>query len=226
MQIIGHRGARGLAPENSKTAIKAGIKAGVDWVEFDVRRTKDGKVVLVHSLHTFKKTLRPRIVSLTSYEKLSKAKTFKNEPIATITEAFTTVGNKAKINVEIKSKGCAEVIVNHIECAVKAGASYSHFLVSSFKVERLREVHRLNSQIPLALLHGSRTGGFLKVRALRLSAVGFWYKRLPKKMIEQAKIRNLSVYAYTVNNPKTVQKLKDLGVDWVVTDRPDVIKNN
>ncbi len=225
MQIIGHRGARGLAPENSKTAIKAAIKAGVDWVEFDVRCTKDGKVVLVHSPHTFKKTWRPRIVSRTPYKKLVSAKTFKNEPIATITEAFTTIGGKAKINVEIKSKGCAETIVDHIERMVKAGAPYNHFMVSSFKVERLREVHRLNAQIPLALLHGTRPKNFLKVRALRLSAVGFWHKRLPKKMIEQAKIRNLAVYTYTVNNPKNIEKINKLGVDMVVTDQPDRLKS-
>lgn len=224
MQIIGHRGARGLAPENSKTAIKAAIQAGVDWVEFDVRCTKDGKVVLAHSPHTFKRTWRPRIVSRSSYEKLSKAKTIKNEPIATITEAFTSIGSKAKINVEIKSKGCAEVVVDHIERIVKTGTSYNHFMVSSFKVERLREVHRLNSQIPLALLHGTRPHNFLKIRALRLSAVGFWHKRISKKLIEQAKIRGLSVYVYTVNKPKEAKKLENLGVDMIVTDHPDKIK--
>lgn len=221
MQIIGHRGARGLAPMNTKAAIQAALTAGVDWVEFDVRRTKDGKVVLAHDPNTARITIVPRNISRSTYEKLAKAKTYRKEPIATITEAFTTIGGKAKINVEIKSKGCAGTIVDHIERMVKAGAPYSHFLISSFNVERLREIHRLNAQIPLALLHGINPNTFLKVRALRLSAVGFWSKRLPKKVIEQAKIRHLPVYVYTVNAPKLAAKLAEQGVDRIVTDRPD-----
>src|SRR5690349_19809955 len=189
MQLIGHRGARGLAPMNTKASIKAALDAGVDWIEFDVRRTKDGVVVLSHDANTARVSLIPRAIARTSYKTLAKAKTYKGQPIATITEAFTTIGAKAKINVEIKSKGCAEIVVDHIERMVKAGANYERFLVSSFKPERLREIHRLNDHIPLGLLHGTKPLSFLKLRALRLSAVGFWRKRLPIKAIEQAKVR-------------------------------------
>ena len=225
MQIIGHRGARGLAPMNTKASLQAALKAGVDWIEFDVRRTKDGKIVLSHDANTFRTSIIPRNIARTAYAKLVKAKTYRNQPITTLTEAFTTIGGKAKINVEIKSKGCAEQIVDHIERMVKAGAPYGHFLVSSFNVERLREVHRLNGQIPLGMLHFTKPYTFLKLRALRLSAVGFWRKRLPKKVIEQAKIRGMAVYVYTVNKPRDAAKLAERGVDRIVTDRPDKMQN-
>lgn len=221
MQIIGHRGAQGLAPMNTSAALKAAIKAGADWVEIDVRATRDGKVVLSHDAYTLRTTIRPRIVSHATYAKLTKAKTYHKQPIISLTEAFKTIGNKSKINVEVKSKGCAPTVVNHIERMVKAGANYDRFLVSSFKPERLREIHRLNDHIPLALLHGIKPTKFLKLRALRLSAVGFWRKRLPKKVIQQAKVRNLTTYVYTVNSPRVAAQLERLGVDRIVTDRPD-----
>lgn len=225
MQIIGHRGARGLAPMNTKASIQAALQAGVDWVEFDARRTKDGKIVLSHDANTFRSTIIPRTVSRTHSAKLLKAKTYRKQPIATLTEAFAAIGGKAKINVEIKSKGCAEQIVDHIERMVKAGAPYSHFLVSSFKVERLREIHRLNSQIQLGLLHFRHPYTFVKLRAVRLHAVGFWRRRLPKKAIEQAKIRGLSVYVYTVNKHREAERLAARGVDRIVTDRPDKLQD-
>lgn len=225
MQIIGHRGARGLAPMNTKASITAALQAGVDWIEFDVRRTKDGIVVLSHDATTLKTSLRPRRIARTKYAKLAKAKTYRGEPIATITEAFKTIGAKAKINVELKSKGCAEIVVDHIERMVKAGANYDRFLVSSFKPERLREIHRLNDHVPLGLLHGLRPFTFLKQRALRLNAVGFWRKRLPKKAIIQAKVRGLDVYVYTVNNKKLAGNLAKRGVDRIVTDRPDLLQD-
>jgi len=209
---------------NTKAAIVAAIDAGADWVEFDVRRTKDGKVVLSHDGNTMRVSVRPRIISRTKYAKLAKAKMWRGQPIATITEAFMAAGNKAKINVEIKSKGCAEVVVDHIERMVKAGANYDRFLVSSFKPERLREIHRLNDHVPLGLLHLTKPYKFLKLRALRLSAVGFWRKRLPKKAIEQAKVRGLTVYAYTVNTKRDAARLVARGVDRVVTDRPDKLQ--
>lgn len=224
MQIVGHRGARGLAPMNTKAAIIAALQAGADWIEFDVRRTKDGKIVLSHDAHTLRVSVRPRIISRTPYKKLAKAKMYRGQPIATLTEAFMAIGNKAKINIEIKSKGCAETVVDHIERMVKAGANYDRFLVSAFKPERLREIHRLNDHVPLGLLHLSQPFTFLKLRALRLSAVGFWRRRLPKKAIEQAKVRGLAVYVYTVNNKREAAKLASRGVDRVVTDRPDKLQ--
>lgn len=225
MQIVGHRGARALAPMNTRAGILAGLKAGVDWIEFDVRATKDGTVVLSHDANTLKTTIWPRLVSRTHYNKLAKAKTYSGEPIATLTQAFKTIGAKAKINIEIKSKGCAEAVVDHIERLVKAGANYDRFLVSSFKTDRLREIHRLNDHVPLCLLHRTRPEAFLKLRALRLSAVGFWHKKITKKAIEQAKVRGLTVVVYTVNSVKQAQKFAQRGVDRIVTDRPDLLQD-
>lgn len=209
---------------NTKAGIQAALQSGADWVEFDVRRTKDGKIVLSHDSHTLRVSIRPRIISRTKYEKLVKAKMYRGQPIATLTEAFMAIGSKAKINVEIKSKGCAEVVVDHIERMVKAGANYDRFLVSAFKIDRLREIHRLNDHIPLGLIHAANPYKFLQLRALRLSAVGFWRKRLPKKAIEQAKVRGLAVYAYTVNSKREATRLEARGVDRIVTDRPDLFK--
>lgn len=225
MQIIGHRGAAALAPMNTKAGILAGLNAGVDWIEFDVRATKDGMIVLSHDATTLRVSPLPRIIARTKYAKLSKAKTYQREPIITLTEAFKTIGAKAKMNIEIKSKGCATAVVDHIERMVKAGANYDRFLVSSFTVERLREIHRLNDHVPLCLLHRSRPLNFLKLRALRLSAVGFWHKRLPHQAIEQAKVRGLTTVVYTVNRPQEAQRLADRGVDRLVTDRPDLLQH-
>ncbi len=210
---------------NTKAGILAGLQAGVDWVEFDVRTTKDGVVVLSHDASTLRVSPWPRIVRRTKYAKLAKAKMYRGEPIATLTEAFRTIGAKAKINVEIKSKGCAAAIVDHIERMVKAGAHYDRFLVSAFKPERLREIHRLNDHIPLCMLHRGKPLAFLKLRALRLSAVGFWRKRLPQKAIHQAKVRNLAVLVYTVNKPREAEHLAARGVDRIVTDRPDTLQS-
>lgn len=225
MQIIGHRGAAGLAPENTRSSFKAAIEAGVDWIEIDVRATKDGRIVLSHDAHTVRTGKRLHIVSRTDYSKLRKVTLKGNNTIHTIAEAFNAIDGQAKINVEIKSKGCAEAVVQNIERHINNGAHYTDFMVSAFKVERLREVHRLNSKIPLALLHLTRPFKFLRLRGLRIQAVGFHHRRLPLKAIHQAELRELTVYAYTVNSLKKAKRLQERGVQAIVTNRPDKLQS-
>lgn len=224
MQIIGHRGAAGLAPENTRASFKAAINADVDWIEFDVRATSDGRVVLSHDSHTLRTSFRPHFISRTDYTKLRKVNLRGGHTIPTVAEAFNAIEGQAKINIEIKSRGCAEAVVHNIERHVKNGASYEDFMVSSFKVDRLREVHRLNSKIQLALLHLRNPYKFLKLRGLRVQAVGFHHRILPKNAIHQAQLRELMIYVYPVNNPKIVKRLAERGVQGIVTDRPDKLE--
>lgn len=224
MQIIGHRGAAGLAPENTRASFRAAIEAGVDWIEFDVRRTKDGRVVLSHDPHTIRTGKRPRIISRNTYADLRDIKLRGGHNIPTIAEAFNAIGNQAKINVEIKSRGCAEAVVQNITRMIKNGAKYEDFMVSSFRVNRLREIHRLDSKIQLALIHMTRPYRFLKLRGLRIQAVGFWRRRLPDNAIHQADLRELHIYVYTVNRVKDARKLLERGVNGIITNRPDKLE--
>jgi glycerophosphoryl diester phosphodiesterase len=224
MQLIGHRGAAGLAPENTRASFKAAINAGVDWIEFDVRTTKDGRIVLSHDPHTVRTGKRLRIISRTDYAALKKVKLKGGNAIPTIAEAFNSIDGQAKVNIEIKTKGCAEAVVHNIERMVKKGASYDHFMVSSYHVARLREVNRLNAKIPLALLHLTRPYKFLRLRGLRIQAVGFSKRRLPTRAIHQAQLRELMIYVYTVNKLKIARRLEKRGVHAVVTNRPDKLQ--
>lgn len=225
MNIIGHRGARGLAPENTLASFRAGIKAGADWIEFDVRATKDGRVVVVHDSNTLRISNKLKRIKSTDYKTLRDLKIFDNYTIPTLAEAMNAIEGHAKINIEIKSAGCAQAVVQNITRHIKKGANYNDFLVSSFKAKYLKEVHWLNPRIPLGLLHSLQTSKFLKLRGLRVQAVGFSSRRLPSHALHQAKLRGLSVYAYTVNSPRVAAKLARRGIDSIVTDRPDAMQH-
>lgn len=225
MEIIGHRGAKGLAPENTRDSIRAAIKAGVDWIEFDVHATADGRVVVIHDPHTARISFKPKLISKTKYSELKKLKTHSKLPILTIAEAFNHIGTQAQINVEIKSNGCAQAVVQNIERMVKSNADYEKYIVTSFKADYLRQVHKLNNKIQLGLLHSIDPYKFLRLHGLRIQAVGFDYRIMPAKAIHQAKLRELYVYAYTVNKLSTARKLLAKGVDGIVTNRPDILKD-
>jgi glycerophosphoryl diester phosphodiesterase len=225
MYIIGHRGARGLAPENTLAGFRAGIKAGADWIEFDVRATKDGRVVVAHDGTTLRTSTKLKFIKNTEYKDLKKLKIFDEHTIPTLAEAMNAIEGHAKMNIEIKSSGCAEAVVNLIQRHVKKGVNYNNFLVTSFKAKYLREVHYLNQQIPLGLLHLAKTSKFMRLRALRIQAVGFHHRTVTKQLVHQARLRGLQIYAYTINDPQQAQKLAEMGVDGLVTDRPDLMQH-
>ena len=224
MYIVGHRGARGLAPENTLAGFRAGIKAGADWIEFDVRATNDGRVVVIHDANTLRIGNKLKRIKSSSYKDLRQVKIFDSHVIPTLAEAMNAIEGHAKINIEIKSAGCTEAVVNAIVRHVKKGANYNDFLVSAFKAKHLKEVHFLNSRIPLGLLHKNRPSKFLKIRGLRVQAVGFNRRFITKRIIHQAKLRQLKIYVYTVNKPSVAAKLAARGVDGIVTDRPDLMQ--
>ncbi|MGH7196591.1 MAG: glycerophosphodiester phosphodiesterase [Candidatus Saccharimonadales bacterium] len=221
MQIIGHRGAAGLAPENTLASIHAALEAGVDWIEFDVHATKDGHVVLVHDPHTLRVGPHLRFISRTTRAQLQSLKTYSKQPIMTLEDAMDAVIDKAKINIEIKSRSCAEKVVKNIGRLVKKGYSYDRFFISSFQPAILRRVQQLNPNIPLALLHASMPLRFMVERDLNLSAVGFYHRLLSPALVKRARKRGLLVYAYTVNSKSRAATLARWGVQAIVTNYPN-----
>lgn len=226
MQIIGHRGARGLAPENTPQGIKHALDLGVvDWIEFDVHRTKDGHVVVLHDRTTRRiatKTVRVHQANLATLQTLEMKDDFS---IAELKDVVAVIGKRAKINIELKSKGCGEIVTKLIEELVQKGYTYDHFLVSSFFPPLLYDIQRRNKHIPLGFLQvaGLSSSFAPLLRTLSLRAIGFEHHKISTKAVALAKRHGLFTYAYTINDPHEAQMLQAKGIDAIVTDYPDVI---
>jgi len=222
MQIIGHRGAAGIAPENTVKSFKTAIENKVDWIEFDVRATKDGEVVVIHDPNTLRTGLSWNSVKNTAYSKLQRIG--KNEQkIPTLREALDAIYPHAKADIEIKSSGCAEAVVKNITRLIKIGATYDDFIVTSFNIKILEDVHALDPKIKLGLIHSAFTYTFLKSK-IPLFAGVFNYLTITKRLMQKAKDKQMQVWAWTTDSPGRVESLKKLGVDGVITNRPDRIK--
>ena len=215
MQIIGHRGAAGLAAENSPAAINKAIEAGADWVEIDIRRTVDNELVLLHDRHTGRFTHQPLQVHRTPINDLRALM-----DVTTLEEALLVASGKIKINIEIKSRGCGQLLADAIDRARNHGLSMDNIIITSFWPHVLREVHTTNPHLRLGLLtHINVWSPFLPHR-VPLSAVGFYWPLALAPFIRFARRRGLLPYAYTVNRPGIFNFLKKQGVEAIVTDYP------
>ena len=128
MFIIGHRGAAGLAPENTILGIKTAIENNVDAIEFDVRVTKDGKLVLCHDDTFLRIAGNSSKIEDLGLSEIRKLKTYSKQVIPTLEEAIKAAGNTPLV-IEGKSDGWAKPLAKVLKNHKAPGArviSYSH----------------------------------------------------------------------------------------------------
>ena len=99
---VGHRGARAYEPENTLRSFKKAIELGVDAVELDVRKTKDGEIVVIHDADVKRTTDGEGLVSDLTLKEIRELKTEKDERIPTLEETFDFLDKKVKIFVELE----------------------------------------------------------------------------------------------------------------------------
>jgi glycerophosphoryl diester phosphodiesterase len=223
MLVIGHRGAAGLARENSMEALRAGLEAGADILEFDVRLTKDKVAVVVHDFHTLRTHHDTSIIARQTLEELQNRT--KDQPIISLAQVLDEFFGVILLNIELKGRGTGKVVANLIKDKyIHSPKDWDNILLSSFKGNELTAVRRESSHANLALLHSENPFLFIAYhRKLQLSAVGFHRLYINRFALEIAKRAHLFIYAYTVNRPHTALMLAQQHIDGIVTDNPDTI---
>lgn len=226
MIIIGHRGARGLAPENTLESFDTAIAHGVEYVEFDVRLTKDNHLVVIHDRHTKRIAyLKQHIRSLTLKEVKNIAMK-DGSGIPTLQEAIEHLQHRVKLNIELKSRGGAPYLLRIIRKMLKNGYTYDDFFVSSFRVSELLKLRRADKQLPLAVLRHNSPLSFVPIaRLLHLQGVGLKDRTVERFTVQMAKKMQLFTYVYTVNDPQRASQLATWGVNAICTDRPDIFED-
>ena len=221
MLVIGHRGAAGLAPENTIEAIAAGIAAGADMIEFDIRLTKDDMLVVIHDARLLRTHgHRDSVINIT-YEELRELTV--DKPVPLLSEVLDEFYGVTLLNIEIKSRGAGVKLVQLLKKNyVKKSSDWDNLIISSFMGYELVRVRRMAKRANLALLHSRNPFIFIAYhRFIKFTAVGFHRLYLNKFALEIAHKANLFTYVYTVNRPSSIAHLAEQGIDGIVTNYPD-----
>jgi len=227
MLIIGHRGGAGLEPENTLASLRAGIAAGADMLEFDIRLTKDKVPVLAHDFHLYHTHKSSKFISSLTLKELQKMTAKSDNPIATLDEAMQECYGKVLLAIELKQTNMFEHALPVLEKYIKRKTDWQSVLFLSFKPRALRRVRKLAPHAQLALTHSLNPFLFVgHVRPLALTAVGFHRLRVDRFAVELAKQLGLFTYVYTVNRPDAAFRLAERGIDGIVTDRPDLLMSD
>ncbi|MGC8586479.1 MAG: glycerophosphodiester phosphodiesterase [Candidatus Micrarchaeia archaeon] len=221
MLKIGHRGAGGDVPENTLKSFAAAIESGVNAVELDVRKTKDGKLVIFHNEKVDKLLGTKGYVSDFT---LAQIKQFdiQGEKIPTLDEALDFIDRKVeKILVEIKEPGTEKAILEKI----KARKLEDHVIIISFHEDALRKVRELDKRIETGFIYASYKDPIATARELGAQYLLPLYRFTHTKDIERAHENGFKVIVWTINTKEEMEEFKNKGVDGIATDYPSILSS-
>jgi glycerophosphoryl diester phosphodiesterase len=218
--VVGHRGAAGLEPENTIRSIQRAIDIGVDAVEVDVRRTKDGELVIMHDPSVDRTTNGKGRVSSLTLKELRALDAGKGEKTPSLYELIAAVKGKVDLFIEIKEPETIKDVVAHVgvlEMAPKT-TFVSFFHTSMLNAKQLSPLSR--SGVIFSCDPADPTKLALDVKA-DLILPNHLY--MSERTVKEAHGRSLLVQAWTVNNADDLARVVKWGVDGVASDFPNLI---
>lgn len=243
--IIGHRGAAGLAPENTLAAFEAALEHGAQVLEMDVRRTRDGAVVVLHDSRVDRTTNGSGSVSgmtLAQLQALDAGYRFtpdggetypyrgKGVTVPTLEQVVKAFPDTYLL-IELKENdpSLADAVISVLQSA----HATSRVMLSSFHdavVERVRELapeiptgYSQEEVVHLVIMQRLGLGAFAKPTGHALQ-VPEWQG--PLRVVDPGLTRlgrrkGLQVHVWTVNDEESMSRLIALDVDGIITDYPD-----
>ncbi len=206
--LLGHRGARRYAAENTLAAFDLALDHGAHGFEFDVRRTRDRHTVLVHDAKLHGLVLRRH--TLEQIE--DRCRHRHHQPPPSLEDVLDRYGRTAFLNIEVKVRGIEELVVR----AVRRARPQRYF-ISSFLPGVIKRLHRLDRNLVLGAL--AQTGWQLRRwKVLPAQYVVPHYRLLTPRLMEKLHDAGRKVVTWTVNDPRHMRRAAELGVDGIISD--------
>jgi len=224
MKICGHRGAKDELPENTLKGIQFAIDCGVAAIEIDVHLTKDNQIVVIHDPTVDRTTDGTGKVVDFTLDEIQSFNAGEGEAVPTLSDVIKLV-KKAGIEIQIEIKA-PEVIEKVVE-EIKKNDLYNSAAVICFNHRALQIVKKLDPKIvticlmvaipvdPVAIAKSCGAQGF----SLNISTVD-------KQMVDECHSAGLFIGVWTVNEFQQVDYFKNMGVDYLATDKPSEILKN
>ncbi len=230
--IVAHRGASAFAPENTMAAFKKAVELRADAIEFDVKLTKDGEMVIFHD-QTLNRTTngRGKIINCTYDELISLdagshfSDEFKGEKIPLLKNVLEEVVDHLLVNIEITNyKSLDDGLAFKITKLIKEMRIEDRVFFSSFAPKNLKIVSQQLPEVPAALLAFpgilgvvSRSKYFLNLSPRLIHP---YFQDVNLRYVTKQHQLGRNVNVWTVNDRKSMKKLIDFGVDGLITDNP------
>ena len=230
MEVTAHRGASFGYPENTMAAFVAAKEQGADWIELDVQQSKDGQIFVMHD-RNFKRTTGvdkysweldySEIAQLDAGSKLGKD--FAGEKIPLLKEVIEFAKeNDMRLNIEIKPAGFETDLEEKVVDLILEEEFLDRCVVTSQKYESLEKVKTYCEDVTTVYVMSLAYGNVNRLKyadhfSMEASSV-------TPSMVSRIHNAGKKIYAWTVNNRQSLNKMIDLNVDNIITDRVTMVQ--
>ena len=226
--VTAHRGASHVAPENTLSAMAAAVEAGAEFAELDVGLTRDGEVVLMHDRTVDRTTNGTGDLGDYSLSELRAleagswfSEEFDGEPIPTLREVIRFARGRLKLNIEIKTSREEPTIAAAVVDIIRSEDFGEECMVTSFSRETVEEVKRIAPELRTGFIFGKDypedvfEGGW--------DVLSSNHEVVDSVFVARARESGKSVHVWTVDERELMLKLMALGVDGIISNRPDLL---
>ncbi|NEO16082.1 MULTISPECIES: glycerophosphodiester phosphodiesterase [unclassified Moorena] len=228
-RIIAHRGASNCSKENTIEAYEKAIEIGADFIEFDVRITKDGVLISHHDA-----MIANQAISQLSFAEINSIAGQQGFRVPTVEEVLILTRNKIQLAVELKEKGYEEKVMALVMGYIKI----DEFVILSFNISSLRSIKSKHPEVKTGLLLSQNNNNFLIIllrffgiwvfqKLIRLTPdiLALQWETLKFGLLKIAAKQGKPVFAWTVNDQKMIGEfLNDNRVHGIITDKPDLAR--
>lgn len=222
MLIIGHRGAKGLAPENTLAGLQAAVDAHADMIEVDVRVTADDVAVLHHDPVIALDDGRKFTIRKTDFSVLQSAK----HDLLTLEAALRFIDRQAGVVLDIKPRQPAAPIAACIRPRLSGKRTDGGLVISSLDFKLLKKMHAEFPEVPVAVIEpwsGLKAGR--RARRLGTDLITMNQKWLWSGFIKSVAKRGYKLSAYSIENPAKARRWEKHGLYGCITGYPDRFKD-
>lgn len=227
-----HRGGGLEAPENSMAAFARAIDLGYRYIETDVQATRDGRLIVFHDPVLDGLTDgRGRVEDL-PWDVVAQARVGGREPIPLLDEVLETWPD-LRLNIDPKSDRAAQALAP----ALRRHGALDRVCVGSFSGARLADLRRaLGSDLcssagpwdvarVWAAGHGLPLPAPAGPHCLQVPVSHRGLSVVTPSLVRAAHARHLPVHVWTVDQEAEMERLLDMGVDGIITDRPSLLRD-
>jgi glycerophosphoryl diester phosphodiesterase len=232
VQIIAHRGASFIAPENTVASAKLAWEQGADAVESDIYLSKDNKIIVCHDGNTKRTSGKDYIIKETISDTLRKLdagsfkdEKYKGEKIPFLEELLRTVPAGKELVVEIK---CGSEILPYLKEIISTDGRNKKIVFIGFDFQTISDTKKVfpgNACYWLCSNSDLMNKNINLVSKAGLNGLSLSYNIIDEKAVGLVKQLNLELFAWTVDSPEEAKRLISLGVKGITTNRPGWLKD-
>jgi glycerophosphoryl diester phosphodiesterase len=224
IEVTAHRAGGSAAPENSLAGLRHAIAVGAGWVEIDVQRTIDDRLVVTHDRDLLRLGRSPLVIAQSTLAQLqaidigtTHSPAFAGERLATLEDFIDAARGKIRLNVELKYYGFDPRLAERVVAVLNERSFFAESAITSLEQRALEQVRTLAPTLATGEIVTAAIGDITR---LDRSFLSLQQSRATPDLIARAHARGLGVHVWTVNDRDGMVRFILRGADNLITDEP------